>query len=259
MDYQRELIKEYTRIARRLDDPNVTEEYLDSLLEVFTHQLSSIEKNKGDYYSSKIMLRNLKKVQDNNKPIIMTEEQKINGALEKLYIVYTEKEDITTRIVKSLEPYLSQVEDLDLNELDIEDDFRDFLGNIIARLRNKPGTNNKKKANKERTAAYKSLMPTHERLNSYFNDNKVKVKTKRPLDEEFNCYYEMNLLLALKNSGICEQSDLNRIKSLGTGSLLTESIKKVIPKSKHHRIKPLVKIQNEKYKQYLEAQNRLIK
>jgi len=259
MDYQRELIKEYTNIARKLEDPNVTEEYLDSLLEVFTHQLSSIEKNKGDYYSSKIMLRNLKKVQDNNKPIIMTEEQKINGALEKLYIVYTEKEDITTRIVKSLEPYLSQVEDLDLNELDIEDDFRDFLGNIIARLRNKPGTNNKKKANKERTAAYKSLMPTHERLNSYFNDNKVKVKTKRPLDEEFNCYYQTNLLVAMKNNNIATQSEINRISSLGLGENLTESIKEVIPQIQYTRIRELHKVQEKKYKDYLAARERLIK
>ena len=259
-DIERELIKEYGKIASNLNN-NPSEEYLDQLLETFTQQLSNISESKNDYKNSRKLLRSLKSVKANSNDIELTEDQKIIGSLEKIQIIYNDDRKLTeeqiNRKYEGLKPYLDILENVDLDDLNIEDEaFLDFLEKLLAK-------NRKGKFTISKIYSLEEPTPTHERFTSYFNDEGAqkakKVKTKRPLDEEFNCYYEMNLLLALKNSGICEQSDLNRIKSLGTGSLLTESIKKVIPKSKHHRIKPLVKIQNEKYKEYLQAQSRLIK
>jgi len=254
-DIERELIKEYGKIASNLNN-NPSEEYLDQLLETFTQQLSNISESKNDYKNSRKLLRSLKSVKANSNDIELTEDQKIIGSLEKIQIIYESDTLLTEQQIdkkyKDLKPYLDILEDVDLDDFTIEDEeFRDFLEKLLAKHRSNYKITNI-------GPLEKPSKPVHERLTSYFNDKNVKVKTKKTLDEEYNTYYEMNLLLALKNSGICEQSDLNRIKSLGTGALLTESIKKVIPKSKHHRIKPLVKIQNEKYKEYLQAQSRLI-
>ncbi len=103
----------------------------------------------------------------------------------------------------------------------------------------------------------------NERLYKHFdnglNETKIlKAKTK-DTDFEVNEYYEHNLLQALNNSQMAEQSDINRIKSLkNTGATLTEAIKTVIPKRKHNQIFELVEVQREKYKEFKKVQQRLL-
>jgi len=258
-DINQQLVNEYAKIATKLNN-NPSEQYLDKLLETFTLQLSSISESKQEYKTQKKLLRNLKSIKDNSTDIKMKKDQAIIGSIEKIMAIYENNTLLNEKQIalkyKGLKPYLDILENIDLDDFKIEDEnFLDFLEQLLAKHR-------KEKFTITKIHKLEKPTPTHERFTRYFNDEGAqrakKVKTKKPLDESFNCYYEMNLLLALKNSGICEQSDLNRIKSLGTGKLLTESIKAVIPKKKHHLIKPLVETQNKRYTQYLEAQSRLI-
>lgn len=258
MDYQRQLAKEYSKIIHKLNDPNVSEKYLDDLLEVFSYELASIEESKGNWKNQKQLYRNLKRVQDNkfNAEIHLTKDQKVQGAFDKLQAVYEREDNLTNeespRIVKSLKPYIDTLIETDFNDYEIDDDFREFLENIISMSTNKPGYKITKIHDEE------TQEPIHERFTSYFNEPRTKEVKHKALDESFNTYYEANLLLAIKNSGICGQIELNRIKSLGTGKHLTESIKAVIPARKHSHIKYLHEIQEQRHQDYLEAQKSLI-
>lgn len=263
MSYETDLAKEFYRIGREINKPDVSEETLDKYLEIFSKQLSALEESKGEYYSSKLLLRNLKAVQDNkkfNQPTQLTEEQKIIGAIEKIQAAYKSDRDMTSqeieRKVQGLQPYLKTLEGVDLDDYTIEDEeFISFLQKLLAR-----GRKGTYKVTTIRDEEYKPLMPTHERFTSYFNDTNAKraKEVKNKIDEEFNTYYEMNLLVALKNNGIADQSELNRIKSLGMGKKLSESIKAVIPRVKHDEVKKLHQIQEDRYKKYLAKRERLI-
>jgi hypothetical protein len=101
----------------------------------------------------------------------------------------------------------------------------------------------------------------NDRLYAHFRDdrvlNKKEVKITESIDDEFEMRdktYEANLMIAIINSGIAEQSDINRIHSIAKVGTLTEAIKTIIPKRKHKEVKRLVSIQEARYEDYLKRQ-----
>ena len=108
----------------------------------------------------------------------------------------------------------------------------------------------------------------NERLYAHFNDERItnkKVNKKiqineSKIDTDFEMRdktYEANLMIAIINSGIAEQSDINRIRSIAKDGTLTEAIKTIIPKRKHSEVKRLVNIQEARYEDYLTRQRDL--
>jgi len=111
----------------------------------------------------------------------------------------------------------------------------------------------------------------NERLYAHFNDERVTgITNKRvnkkvqinesKIDTDFEMRdktYEANLMIAIINSGIAEQSDINRIRSIAKDGTLTEAIKTIIPKRKHSEVKRLVNIQEARYEDYLTRQRDL--
>jgi 6-pyruvoyl-tetrahydropterin synthase len=104
----------------------------------------------------------------------------------------------------------------------------------------------------------------NDRLYAHFRDdrvlNKKEVKITESIDDEFEMRdktYEANLMIAIINSGIAEQSDINRIRSIAKDGTLTEAIKTIIPKRKHREVKRLVSIQEARYEDYLKRQRDL--
>jgi len=108
----------------------------------------------------------------------------------------------------------------------------------------------------------------NERLYAHFNDERVTNKrvnkkvqiNESKIDTDFEMRdktYEANLMIAIINSGIAEQSDINRIRSIAKDGTLTEAIKTIIPKRKHSEVKRLVNIQEARYEEYLTRQREL--
>ncbi len=157
--------------------------------------------------------------------------------LESLYNLWKEKENHTKQdLEKQLTKILLQVKNFDIElENEIEDqlpseflywlqDVRLFQVDIQKaqdKLEQYFNLDTKTKPLKE-NKTYKQIV---ENIKSIDTNTKVNEYNKS-LDKEFNTYYENNLLLAMKNEGIATQSDLNRIKSLGMGNLLSPAVLK---------------------------------
>jgi len=258
---ERELNRQYRKISEKLNKNLYNENELDSLLSTFTHLLTDNDmvtnEVKVDLLETLSELESINENKDysNDKDDSYLNENIYKSAndeyeistLQNIYSLWKIKDTLTK---KELESEVSKITDEIDKFMDIE-----FSDEAMEHFNNIDFIHFIKKIN----FITVDIKKANDRLNSYFKINKkIKENTPRPIDTEFNTYYESNLLLAMKNEGIADQSQLNKIKSLGMGNLLSESIKVVIPKRKHSLIKRLHNIQEERYMEYLQTQSRLI-
>ena len=250
---EKELNRQYRKISEKLDKNLYTEKELDNLLSTFTHLLTDNDmvtnEVKIDLLETLSDLESINENKDYSNNNLLNESINDNTeviTLNKIYKLWKSSKNMTD---KELEKNVSELMEYVEKFLEIEfsdeamDNFDDDFVNFI----------------KEINFINVDIKKANDRLNSYFKiDKQIKERSPRPMDTEFNTYYESNLLLAMKNEGIADQSQLNKIKSLGMGNILTESIKVVIPKRKHREIKRLHNIQEQRYMEYLATQSRLI-
>ena len=261
MNYEKELKKEYSKIMKKLQDPNISESYLDDLLKIMSEQLNIAPnisiKDKRDIKKA------YQEIQETNKK----EDLKLK-ALKQLKKLWKFNEPIDTYQANALQNRANIALDLiDIDELQETED-KDFLEFLELLLANKKQASSYKidrisdiqiKESEDTEATIKA----NQRLNSYFQNihpksqrGKTIIKTpKRKTHEQIieainnnNGDFDIpenylnTFFVALRNTHL-GQSDLNRIKSLvKSGSDMKEAIYSVVTnKSKRSSIERLIR------------------
>ena len=163
----------------------------------------------------------------------------LDSVLLAMFNFFSDIANLDYEMIQDIEESIEVLEDKKLNKIEIE---------LNRRLQKMKLTEYEEKR----------LMKHFNEPSSYRSSLDERVKRIEDTEFEVNEKYEYHLLIAIRNSFIAEQSDINRIKSIAKDTSLTEAIKKVIPKKEHSKVKNLVKVQNNRYRDYQEAQARLI-
>jgi hypothetical protein len=253
MNYEKELKKEYAQIMKKLQNPNVSESYLDNMIKIMSEQLQAIPTVKAK--DKKVIKRAYNQIVEANK-----KENIKDKALSQLKKLWKFDEDIDNFQAQALENRAFIALDLiNLEEVkETEDkDFIEFLELLFKRKRQASSYKILKIGNTQiEESLSTSIDKTEDRLYSYFKD--IQPKNKRILDKRYKSIIEnitnnqedldipRNYLntfyLALRNLFL-NQIELNKVKSLvNSGSTLKEAINSVVTnKSKRSSIERLIR------------------
>jgi len=272
MNYEIELKKEYSKIMKKLQDPNISESYLDDLLKIMSDQLIIAPnisiKDKRDIKKA------YQEIQETNKK----EDLKLK-ALKQLKKLWKFNEPIDTFQANTLQNRANIALDLiDIDELqETEDkDFLEFLELLISNKKQKSSykidrisdiylDESEAKANQRLSSYFQNIQPKSQRGKTIIKTPKR--KTHEQIIEAINNNngdfdipenYLNTFYVALRNTHL-GQSDLNRIKSLvKSGSDMKEAIYSVVTnKSKRSSIERLVRKHQSMAIQLDEARKRL--